>query len=100
MDALVFTEWMEKLTEELGKKLEEVCKKIFQQTKKFNSNTFLNFYFYPQERGNVDTLRLMDLKEKPNIVGGDNISEKEFLKLDDLGDGNYLTTSSTKESEI
>ena len=35
----------------------------------------------------------MDLKEKPNIVGGDNISEKEFLKLDDLGDGNYLTTS-------
>ena len=27
MDALVFTEWMEKLTEELGKKLEEVCKK-------------------------------------------------------------------------
>merc|ERR1719350_181344 len=75
MDALVFTEWMEKLTEELGKKLEE-------------------------ERGNVDTLRLMDLKEKPNIVGGDNVSEKEFLKLDDLGDGNYLTTSSTKESEI
>ena len=34
MDALVFTEWMEKLTEELGKKLEEVCKKIFQQTQK------------------------------------------------------------------
>ena len=31
MDALVFTEWMEKLTEELGKKLEEVRKKIFQQ---------------------------------------------------------------------
>ena len=29
MDALVFTEWMEKLTEELGKKLEEVCNKIF-----------------------------------------------------------------------
>ena len=45
MDALVFTEWMEKLTEELGKKLEEVCNKIFKQTKKFNSNTFLNFYF-------------------------------------------------------
>ena len=62
---------------------------------------FLNcFHFYSQERGNVDTLRLMDLKEKPNIVGGDNVSEKEFLKLDDLGDGNYLTTSSTKESEI
>ena len=97
MDALVFTEWMEKLTEELGKKLEEVCKKkIFQQTKK----VWLKYIFYQQERGNVDTLRLMDLKEKPNIVGGDNVSEKEFLKLDDLGDGNYLTTSSTKESEI
>ena len=100
MDALVFTEWMEKLTEELGKKLEEVCKKKFQQTKKFNSSLFWISIFYPQERGNVDTLRLMDLKEKPNIVGGDNVSEKEFLKLDDLGDGNYLTTSSTKESEI
>ena len=96
MDALVFTEWMEKLTEELGKKLEEVCKKIFQQTKK----VWFKYIFYQQERGNVDTLRLMDLKEKPNIVGGDNVSEKEFLKLDDLGDGNYLTTSSTKESEI
>ena len=96
MDALVFTEWMEKLTEELGKKLEEVCKKIFQQTQK----VWFKYIFYQQERGNVDTLRLMDLKEKPNIVGGDNVSEKEFLKLDDLGDGNYLTTSSTKESEI
>ena len=29
MDALVFTEWMEKLTEELGKKLEEVRKEYF-----------------------------------------------------------------------
>ena len=33
MDALVFTEWMEKLTEELGKKLEEVCKKNFNKQK-------------------------------------------------------------------
>ena len=96
MDALVFTEWMEKLTEELGKKLEEVCKKNISTNKK----SLIQIHFYQQERGNVDTLRLMDLKEKPNIVGGDNISEKEFLKLDDLGDGNYLTTSSTKESEI
>ena len=57
--------------------------------------------FYSQEQGKNDTLRLMDLKEKPNIVGGDNVSEKEFLKLNDvLGDGNYITTSSQKESEI
>ena len=34
MDALVFTEWMEKLTEELGKKLEEVCKKNISTNKK------------------------------------------------------------------
>ena len=100
MDALVFTEWMEKLTEELGKKLEEVCKKNFNKQKSLIQIHFWISIFYPQERGNVDTLRLMDLKEKPNIVGGDNVSEKEFLKLDDLGDGNYLTTSSTKESEI
>ena len=100
MDALVFTEWMEKLTEELGKKLEEVCKKNFNKQKSLIQIYFWISIFYPQERGNVDTLRLMDLKEKPNIVGGDNVSEKEFLKLDDLGDGNYLTTSSTKESEI
>ena len=100
MDALVFTEWMEKLTEELGKKLEEVCKKNFNKQKSLIQIHFWISIFYQQERGNVDTLRLMDLKEKPNIVGGDNVSEKEFLKLDDLGDGNYLTTSSTKESEI
>ena len=41
MDALVFTEWMEKLTEELGKKLEEVCKKeYFNKQKFFDSDTF------------------------------------------------------------
>ena len=34
MDALVFTEWMEKLTEELGKKLEEVVKKNISTNKK------------------------------------------------------------------
>ena len=76
---------------------------IFQNFAEFSHLRYISefiFSFLFQERGNVDTLRLMDLKEKPNIVGGDNVSEKEFLKLDDLGDGNYLTTSSTKESEI
>ena len=29
MDALVFTEWMEKLTVELGKIVEEVCYEMF-----------------------------------------------------------------------
>ena len=51
MDALVFTEWMEKLTEELGKKLEEVRKEYFNKIilwniPKFNLNTFLNFFFF------------------------------------------------------
>ena len=54
----------------------------------------------PHNFGKKCHIQLPSSKEKPNIVGGHNLSEKEFLKLDDLGNGNYLTISSTKESKI